>query len=175
MSHCGKEEVAGILYSVYNILSSVILRIYPALDMRSYLFINSGTVDNRIEIKSPLLQRRNRSQRFEGRTGRKLSLCGTIKQRQRKIRIALTKIIRIGDTIVVKTRVGYQSPYFTGFYICNHHGTVARIQRKLCGTYLYLSYLGDKEGVGKMLIPCGKLAVGLVIRFQYSLLKQRHQ
>ena len=135
MSEIRKEEVTGVPYTRLNVLETVTSRINPTAERRRNLIVNTGAIDDIGETDYIFLERRNRRDGLKGRARCLSGLRRVVVERKGFIlheTCVVTRVHRVGQTIVVVPRIGYQRFYLAGCDIGHDTARGTGIQRKLC-------------------------------------------
>ena len=125
-----KIFVTGIGYTADDIHGSVTAGIDPAANRWADVVINTVTVNCRIKCNRSLRQTGYSWQRLISRTGCCRLLSGTVVKRQRGIRIQFIEICtvhRIGQAVVIISRIGNTCQHITVIRIGNHHRSWTRL------------------------------------------------
>ena len=135
MTEIRKERVTGISDTGLDVLESVTSRINPTAKRRRNLIVNTGTINGIGETEYIFLKCRKRSDGLKGRTRRFSRLRRVVVKRKRFVLYearVVTCVHRVGQTIVVVPRIGYQRFYLAGCDIGHDTARGTGIQRKLC-------------------------------------------
>ena len=135
MTEIRKEKVTGVSDTVLDVLESVTSRIDPTAKRRRNLIVNTGTIHGIGETDYIFLKCRNRNDGLKGRTRRFSRLRRVVVERKGFVLYearVVTCVHRVGQTIVVVPRIGYQRFYLTGCDIGHDTARRTGIQRKLC-------------------------------------------
>ena len=151
MSEIRRKEVTGVPYSGLNVLETVTAGVNPTAKRRRNLIVNTGTINGIGETDYIFLKCRNRSDGLKGRTRRFSRLRRVVVKRKGFVlyeACIVTRVHRVGQTIVVVPRIGYQRFYLAGCDIGHDTARRTGIQRKLSGCDFQIRHELYKIAVG---------------------------